>query len=116
MGQTKRPTRVLGLGGSRLSRSQRLAISAQTLQLSFDLAALRHQHEISVEDRVFATLTDRGVPPAPLVGKIPIGNDFQRRDHLIVEAGLRRYLVGGDLTGLDCVQARTFTASTTAGI
>ena len=58
-----------------------------------------------MEDRVFAPLTDRGVAPVPFVGKIPLLNGFQRRDHLGVQSRLRRYLVGGDHAGLDCVQA-----------
>ena len=54
---------------------------AQSLTLTlrpvgFDLAALRRHRKVSLEDRVFAPLTDRGVAPVQFVGKIPLSTAF----------------------------------------
>lgn len=49
----------------------------------------------------------RGCCTSAIRRKDPNPQRLQRRDHLGIQTGLRRYLVGGDYAGLDCVQADT---------
>ncbi len=65
---------------SQMAQSPALTLRA----FGFDLAALCRQRKVSLEDRVFAPLTERGFAPVPFVGKFPFLNGFQRRNDLRV--------------------------------